>query len=289
MFKAFLNIISNIGLMNSYLELLRPYNGILAVLGIVIGSIVAGSFAAVGAIAIVLALAVSFMINGAGNAINDYFDYKIDQVNRPKRPIPSDRIKRNSVAVYFILLIAVSLALSYYVSANFFYIALVNSIVSLIYSWKLKGTPLIGNIAVSWLAASTFIAGALISYTFQSVPMAIMILASMAFLGSLSREIVKDVEDVKGDREFGAKTLPVAVGEKPAKIFASIVLLLGILSLLLPVYIGLFNIFYYIGMVPAVLVCLAAIAYMKKPHKSQKLMKYAMYFVFLGFVLGSVL
>jgi geranylgeranylglycerol-phosphate geranylgeranyltransferase len=275
--------------MNSYLELLRPYNGILAVLGIIIGSIVAGSFAAINTVVIVLAAVVSFLVNGAGNAINDYFDYKIDQVNRPKRPIPSGRVKRNSVAVYFILLIAVSLVLSYYVSVNFFYIALINSVVSLVYSWKLKGTPLIGNIAVSWLAASTFIAAALISYTFQSVPMAVMILASMAFLGSLGREIVKDVEDVKGDKEFSAKTLAVVAGEKPAKIIAAIVIILGILSLLVPIYIGLFSVFYYLGMVPAVLICLAAIMSMKNSHKSQKLMKFAMYFVFLGFILGAVL
>ncbi len=273
--------------MNPYIELLRPYNGILAILGIIIGAIVAASL--ISAVPVILAIAVAFLINGAGNTINDYFDYNIDKINRPKRPIPSGRIKRSSVLNYFIVLVVVSLALSYFVSIYFFYIALINAVVSFVYSWKLKGAPLIGNVAVSWLAASTFLAGALILHTFYSLPPAVLILAVIAFLGSLSREIFKDIEDVKGDRTAKIKTLPIVIGEKKATLVASAVLILGILSLLAPVYKNLFSYFYYIGMIPAVLACLYALAKMKAARKAQKLIKIAMYFVFLGFVLGTLL
>ena len=275
--------------MNSYVELLRPNNGILAVLGMVIGAIVGTSFVASKSVEIILAIIVAFFINGAGNVINDYFDHNIDKINRPDRPIPSGRVKRKNVATYFFALIAVSLLLSWFVSADFFIIALVNSIVSFVYSWKLKGTPLLGNLSVSWLAASTFIAGALIVHTFAALPTAVLIFGAIGFLGTLSREIFKDVEDVKGDKENGAKTLPIVIGEKSAELFASFVLLVGIFSLLIPVYNHMFSIFYYIGAVPAIFICLAAIAKMKNPHKSQKLIKIAMYFIFLGFILGTVL
>ena len=196
--------------MNAYVELLRPNNGILAVLGIILGYIVAASFTA-GSVQIIFAIIVAFLINGAGNVINDYFDHKIDEINRPRGPIPSGRASRGNVLVYFIVLIAVGIVLSYLVSVYFFYLAIINSIVSFVYSWKLKGTPLIGNITVSWLAASTFLGGALILYSFYSIPYPVVILASIAFLATLSREIFKDAEDVEGDKKFGAKTLPIAV------------------------------------------------------------------------------
>lgn len=272
--------------MNPYIELLRVSTGALTILGVIIGAVVASVQISA---TIILAIVAAFLINSSGNVINDYFDYKIDKINKPKRPIPSGRIKRNTVLGYFFLLVLVGLVLSYFVSMHFLYIAIVNAIVLFVYSWKLKGTPLIGNITVSWLAASTFLAGALISYTFYSLPAVVVILASIAFLGTLSREIFKDAEDTKGDRKFGAKTLPIIIGEFKAEITASIVLVIAVLSLLLPVYQSLFNYYYYIGMIPAIVICLVAIAKMKKPHKSQKLIKIAMYFVFLGFILGSIL
>ncbi len=271
--------------MNPYIELLRPYNGVLAILGILIGAIVGAALTST--IPITLAVIVAFLINGAGNVINDYFDYEIDRINRPKRTIPSGRVKRSSVLNYFLLLILVSLILAYFVSIYFFYIAVINSIVSFVYSWKLKETPIIGNIAVSWLAASTFLAGALIAL--GSLNISVLVLASLAFLATLSREIFKDIEDAKGDSTAKIKTLPLVIGETKAAIVASIVLIVGILSLVMPVYYKLFSVFYYIGMIPAVLICMAAIRYMKNAHKAQKFIKISMYFVFLGFILGTIL
>lgn len=282
--KANLKPLTKAFLMNAYLELLRPYNGILAILGIVLGYIVAASFTA-SAAQLALAIIVAFLINGAGNVINDYFDHKIDEVNRPRRPIPSGRASRKGALAYFFTLIAVSLAISYFVSMQFLYLAALNSLVSFVYSWKLKGTPLIGNIAVSWLAASTFIGGAFI--VFATIPLAVIILALTAFLATLSREIFKDAEDVEGDKKFGAKTLPIAIGAGKATGLASLVLLLAIAALFIPAYMGMFRIYYFIGIIPAILICLFAIRKMKKPHKAQKLVKMAMYFVFLGFVLGT--
>ena len=272
--------------MNAYIEMMRPNNGVLAILGIIIGAVVAGTLSL--PMAVLLAVVVSFLINGAGNVINDYFDHKIDKVNRPKRPIPSGRVKRNGALAFFLLLTVIGLALSYFISNDFLLIAVINTVVSFVYSWKLKGTPFVGNVAVSWLAGSTFLAAALIKFNFATIPQSVLILASIAFLGTLSREIFKDIEDVKGDKSEGAKTLPIAVGEGKAKFVASLVLLLSVFSLLVPFYLRMFSEFYYVGMVPAVAVCLYAIA-AKKAHKSQKMIKISMYFVFLGFILGTLL
>ena len=137
--------------MKAYIEMMRPNNGVLAVLGIIIGAIVAGTFAA--SYAILFAVVVSFLINGAGNVINDYFDHKIDKVNRPKRPIPSGRVKRDSALMYFIALTLVGLMLSYFISRDFLLIAVINTIVSFVYSWKLKGAPFIGRPALEQVKA----------------------------------------------------------------------------------------------------------------------------------------
>jgi geranylgeranylglycerol-phosphate geranylgeranyltransferase len=283
--NALLKILPKTTFVNSYIEMMRPYNGVLAILGIIIGALVAHVYS----IYVIPAVIVAFLLNGAGNVINDYFDYKIDKINRPKRPIPSGRVTRKNVLNYFLLLTAIGLIISCFISPYFLGIAIINTIVAFAYSWKLKGTALIGNIAVSWLAASTFLAGALISYAFHSIPPGVVILSSIAFLGSLSREIVKDVEDVRGDKTARIRTLPIVAGERAAKILAAIILIAAILSLLLPAYLSLFSVFYYIGMIPAVLICLAAMAYMKNTHRSQKLIKTAMYFVFLGFLLGALI
>jgi len=69
--------------MNAYLELLRLNNGILAILGIIIGAIVADAFLPSMSLQIVIAIIAAFLINGAGNVINDYFDHKIVSLQTP--------------------------------------------------------------------------------------------------------------------------------------------------------------------------------------------------------------
>ncbi|MFH0949266.1 MAG: UbiA family prenyltransferase [Candidatus Aenigmatarchaeota archaeon] len=267
--------------MNHYIQIIRPSVCVLSILGIIVGGIVTG---VIFNPLIILAAIAAFLITGAGNVINDYFDFEIDKTNAPSRPIPSGRMERKRALQYFLLINIIGLAISFLVNWQFFVIAIVNTIVLYVYSWKFKKALLIGNIAVSWLAASTFIAAGLIS---QSLPISIIVLSLISFLGTLSREIVKDIEDVKGDRQYKAKTLPIVIGEHKSEIIASIVLLVAVISLFVPI--TLFSNFYFIGMVPAVVVCIAAIIYIKNAHKSQKLIKFAMYFVFLGFILGSVL
>jgi geranylgeranylglycerol-phosphate geranylgeranyltransferase len=271
---------------NPYLELMRPNNGILAILGIIVGSIVAEI--AFIPVPIILAIIVAFLINGAGNVINDYFDMEIDKINRPKRPIPSGRVKRNAARNFFAILTIVSLILSVFISINFLIMALINSAVSFVYSWKLKKTALIGNLAVSWLAGSTFLAAGLITFSFDALPSQVIILACIAILGTLSREIFKDAEDVAGDKKLGAKTLPIALGIVKSELIASFVAFVAILSLVVPAAFNMFSIFYLVGLLPAIISNIVAIRYMKNPRKAQKLIKISMYFIFLAFLLGTV-
>ena len=90
--------------MNSYIEIIRPGNVVMAVIAVVLVAIVADSYT----IPVLLGmLSVFFAISG-GNVINDVFDYKIDSINRPDRPIPSGRISLENPRKYAYLLFILS-------------------------------------------------------------------------------------------------------------------------------------------------------------------------------------
>ena len=76
--------------MNPYVEIIRPGNVIMAIIAVILVAILAKSVD----IPIILAMLAVFFAMSAGNVINDYFDYKIDLINKPQRPIPSGRISR---------------------------------------------------------------------------------------------------------------------------------------------------------------------------------------------------
>jgi geranylgeranylglycerol-phosphate geranylgeranyltransferase len=268
--------------MNPYLAILRPNVCLLTVLGVVVGALVAGTASL--ALPFYLALIAAFLICGAGDTINDYFDREIDKVNAPHRPIPSGKISAAAAIRYFGLLTVIGLALAYFVSLTFLAIAAFNWLVAAAYPWKAKKIPVVKNIFVAYLAASSFLAAGFI--TGITLVMPLLFLVATGFIVTLGREIVKDIEDIKGDLAAGVKTLPTLIGEKPAKAIAYLLVLLGAALLALPYYLGFFSLSYLIGAVPGILVSLYSMT--KPAAKGQKLLKAAMYFVILGFLLGAV-
>ncbi len=270
--------------MNPYLELMRPSVCMMTVLALIIGGIVVGTFAF--SFVFLIALIAAFLICGSGNAVNDYLDYKIDKISMPHRPIPSGRAKRESALRVFAVTGIVGLALAYFVSLPFFALALFNFIVSTTYAYRLKKIILLKNIAVSWLAASSFLAAGFIAQTIL-VSGALLLLVGISFLAAMSREILKDIRDIDGDKSAGIKTMAIAAGEKKTRILAFILLYFACFLLLVPFYYGMFSPFYWIGALPAVLICIYAA---KLPiRKSEKSVKVATYFVLLGFILGGML
>ncbi|MFH1445714.1 MAG: UbiA family prenyltransferase [Nanoarchaeota archaeon] len=268
--------------MNPYIEILRPSVCLMTLLGIVIGSVVAGVLTS--PILIVLAVIASVLITGAGNALNDYYDIETDKINAPKRVLPSGRMKPKNVPPYTFLLYSFGIVISFIISYWFLFLAILNVFISTAYAMKLKKTPLVGSIGVSWLGASAFLAPSL--FFNPAIILEVLLLSSIAFFGSLSREVLKAIRDVEGDKKIGAKTLPIVIGEKKSFALAAVFLLIGCVLLAVPFLLSLFNVFYLIGAVPAILLCLYALT--QKAPKAQKLVKIAIYLVFLGFMLGSI-
>jgi len=267
------------------IELLRPNVCAMAILGLAIASIIFG----VNILSIQFAVAaiVAFLICGSGNAINDYFDYKIDKINMPKRPLPSGRISRKSTLYLFWIVSIVGLVLSYFVGVAFLSVALFNFIVSSLYAWKLKRTAIKG-VFVAYLGSSAFIAAPFISgFPTALFGSTLLLLILISFFGTLSRQLLMDIHDMEGDKKAGAKTLPLAVGKKPTRIIASLFLLIAASLLIVPYLQKMVSVYYLALAVPAILLSLYAI--IQEPKKSERTIKKATFLVLFAFLVGTIL
>ena len=279
--------------MNPYLEILRPGNALMGAISIILIAIIDKTIS----IPIVLAMMTVFFETAAGNVINDYFDYNIDLINKPERPIPSGRISLENGKRYAYLLFAAGTVCGFlisYLTANWipFIIVLIADVVLYLYAYKLKATPLIGNLAVGFMTGFGFVFGGF-TINNPSIVMTSIFLGFFAFVMTTAREIIKDIEDVEGDRKDGARTLPILIGKKKPAILATILIIIDCaLCPLLYIY-HIFGVLYLVIIAVAVMIFIySAILIMKSQeepvaHKSSKLLKIGMLIAFLSFALGS--
>jgi geranylgeranylglycerol-phosphate geranylgeranyltransferase len=200
-----------------FLELMRPLNCLMAGVAAIIGLLIAGGREIEPAALIFLAV---FLVTGAGNAFNDYFDREIDAINRPGRPVPSGRVTPRSTILWSLALFIIGCILAGLVNWLCLAIAAANSILLFIYARNLKATPLAGNLCVAYLTGSTFLFGGAV-FGWPGLQ-ANLVPFSLSSLATMSREIMKDVEDVEGDRKGGASTLPIMAGERLSGALAAI-------------------------------------------------------------------
>lgn len=281
--------------MNVFLELMRYKNCVMAGLAGVIGGGIAysASSAAPGEISEIIWLfpvfITVFLITGAGNAINDYFDAGIDAVNRPDRPIPSGRLRKGYAYKFSIFLFACGIFTAYFIGTAPFLIALINSFLLYFYAFSFKRKVFVGNLSVSYLTGSTFLFGGA-AYGLKGI-VATSVLFFLSMFATLAREIVKAIEDMKGDMLDGAVTLPIRIGERPSAYIASGVGIFAVLLSPVPFITGLLNTSYLIVVSIADIIFLYAVLLIlrKDPSASSKYFKVAMFFALIAFIAGSFL
>ena len=277
--------------MRVLLELMRYRNCAMAGLASVIGAAIAYSAAPGQLIWMPLIFVTVFLITGAGNAINDYFDAGIDAINRPDRPIPSGRIRKDSAFIFSIVLFAASIIISYFVGSSRipFLIAIFNSLLLYFYAFSLKRKVFVGNLSVSYLSGSTFLFGGA-AFGIEGIRFT-LVLFFLSMLASLARELVKSIEDMEGDRKDGAVTLPIRIGERPAAYTACAFGLLAVLLSPLPYFMELFNEYYLfvVGIADVFFLYAMALVLKKNPSASSVYFKVAMFFALLAFIAGSIL
>jgi geranylgeranylglycerol-phosphate geranylgeranyltransferase len=282
----------------TYLELMRYGNCLMAGFAAIIGTLIAynilaseapasfhpGSFPFLDAGLVFL---VVFLISGAGNSVNDYFDIKIDSINRPERPIPSGRVKLSEALYLSYLLFGFGSLLAFSINQFCGFIALFNSLLLIFYAKTLKGTPLLGNLSIGYLTGSTFLFGASV---FGSEGLrALFVLFVLSALAITAREIVKDIEDMEGDKMEGADTLPLRIGAKKASYLAVLIGFLAVLLSPLPYLMSVLGRNYLYLVFLADLGFFAAIYQIlarDNPAKSSKMFKIAMFFALLAFIAG---
>lgn len=220
----------------------------------------------------------SVCIAAAGYIINDYFDLNIDQINKPQKNVFAKTINRRWAIIWhfvlsaggiFATLAAVGLQKWYLVLANVGCVALL-----WFYSTSLKRKLVIGNVVISVLTAWTIL---ILFFMFTEPRQAVMgggeqtvkffrtafLYAGFAFIISLIREAIKDMEDMEGDTRYGCKTLPIVAGIRATKIYVfiwTIVLIaaLGVLQLYILQFGWWLAIVYTVPLIIAPLVYVAA-------------------------------
>ncbi len=191
----------------------------------------------------ILLLLSSLFIASAGYIINDYMDQEIDKINKPGQLIIGIQLHPQAALVLYITISLAGLLLSGYISYVLQnpYIILLNfaaCILLFVYSATFKKKALTGNIIISALTAWTIMVlpvaelnspdgeawDHLLSYS--------LIYSGFAFILTLIREIIKDMEDVKGDEAIGCRTIPIRWGMITAKYWVSVLIIILMMSVI---------------------------------------------------------
>lgn len=158
----------------------------------------------------VFLLVIVTLITAAGNVINDYFDADIDRINRPERPIPSGLVTPMVARYFAVTLFLAGILVALFTPLLCLSLEVINSVILVLYAARLKSLPVVGNVAVAYLAASIFLFGG--AFAGWDALVLMIPLAAITFLATMVREILKDAEDVEGDAAGGADTLPIRIG-----------------------------------------------------------------------------
>ena len=198
----------------------------------------------------------TLFITAAGYIINDYFDVKADKINRPTTVVLDITIKRRWAMILHIVFNGIGLMLGLYLALkshhlSLIFIQLLSVILLWFYSTHFKRQLLIGNLVIAFLTAlvpilpmfyeyyltekgDLLMAQMVLGNYIDLFPRVVLVYAIFAFLTSLIREIIKDLEDFKGDIQTGCKTMPISWGIITSKVFVffTTIITIGLLLLI---------------------------------------------------------
>ena len=191
---------------------------------------------------IILSLSILFITAG-GYIINDLYDIEADTINKPLKVFISKSISKKNAWFIYLLSSTLGVSLGIYLSIiknidflSFYFFG--TTLLLFLYSVLLKKQVFIGNLCISLLVtlpiyllykfdSNNITISNILQYFFLSI--AVFYYMFFAFLTTMIREIIKDIEDINGDYIVKLKTLPILIGKTRARnisIFLSVVLLL---------------------------------------------------------------
>lgn len=156
----------------------------------------------------------TILVASAGYVINDYYDVKIDSINKPRR-VTIDRHFRRTTAIWLhAVLNLLGIAAGFLVGLKTGILVSFTTFLLWYYSNSLKRQPLVGNLAVSLTVAISILLPQVVINELSALGVLITIFAAGL---TIIRELIKDIEDMKGDASFGCRTLPIVIGIRPTK------------------------------------------------------------------------
>ena len=213
----------------------RPLNCLITALAVYVGAFTAG--VRWPSAPVLLAALSAALIAAAGYISNDLRDVDIDRINRPGRPLPSGRISRRAAAMEAWIFAFCGLGLAWWLGPLAALAAGAIALCLLAYNLFLKRRAFWGNLLIGALSSAAFPYGALAAGS----PGRSWIPAGFALLFHWGREIIKDMEDMEGDRARGARTLPLQWGPERAILLTSAVYSLLIAFTLIPWLLNLYG------------------------------------------------
>jgi geranylgeranylglycerol-phosphate geranylgeranyltransferase len=229
------------------IKLLRPINCLVMSFAIVVGALLAAGLN-IPWISMFYGGITAYTLTAAAMAINDYYDYGIDVINEPSRPLPSGAVSKKEAVIVTAILTVIGLAAAYVVSLYCLIFAFAFWIVMGAYSTVGKRSGLAGNFLVSACISAPFLYGSLLALDF--IQLNTLLFAAMAFLSNTGREVAKGIVDVQGDKSYGIKTVAVRFGEKKAAFTAAFFFLFAVCLSALPPILGIVSVWF----IPLVLI-----------------------------------
>ncbi|MBY9017541.1 MAG: geranylgeranylglycerol-phosphate geranylgeranyltransferase [Candidatus Lokiarchaeota archaeon] len=275
------------------IEILRPINCLMGALTVIIGLLNTRTSVSLPLLLsnFILGTLTYIFLAGSGMVINDFYDYEIDKINRPQRPIPRGSVSLSQAKMLFFTYLSIGLLLSVLniLIFNLNYIIIVIAaffgFMGWIYAKWGKKSGFLGNIIVSISFSIGMIYGALLNSS--SIPIYVYYFFLTAFFLLLSREIIKGCEDIEGDKKEGVKTLAIRIGAKKSITFAMISSLLAVIFFTLPLFTNIINPFLFLITMSSGLIIVAfSIFLMIKINMERNDFKRVSLFLKLGALLG---
>ena len=246
------------------IQLSRPVNVFISFLTIIIAAELAGGLSPLQNV--ILAAISAALITIGANVINDYYDIDIDRINKPNRPLAANIVSKHAALVYFVIVYLLAWYLAYRIDILMFAIAATTSILLFFYSFRLKRTILWGNLTVSLSTALAFVYGGLAVGHFKET----LFPAAFAFLFHLGREILKDTQDVEGDKKAGAITYPIKYGYDSSIRLMTIVFIVLVFLTAIPYISGIYSLRYFMIICLGIYPVLAFVWYKSRLDNSPK-------------------
>ncbi|MFP3871569.1 MAG: UbiA family prenyltransferase [Candidatus Aenigmatarchaeota archaeon] len=272
--------------MHSMIKLMRPVNCSISTLSIpiVMITLFGTDIASLDRLLVtVIGMLIVFFFTAGGNVLNDYMDRDVDEINHPERPIPSGELSPKTALIFSEVMFGVGIVLSFLLPLYLPQIIVISAVALLVgYELRFKKKGFTGNLVISGLTGLLFIFGGAI-YGKLFLP---TILGVLAFLSTVGREIMKDIQDLKGDLD--RKTFPMKVGPETAKRTALLFVVFAVCLSPFPYILGLLPVSYILMVIVADIIFIYSLLLLKSAERTQKYIKLAMVVALVAFLVGGL-